>query len=143
MKKISIFLIPVCVIVCLLFFLNNDKKIQFDSYDKMTIRTLEEPNNPTEINKTEMIKQLEEIMNQTELTEINNADENGWIILCNIYKDNQIKNTISILHNTIRFDTITYKNNTTHFDTKTYKMNKNDYERIVDYIKEISEETTY
>ncbi len=143
MKKICIFVIPVCAIVCLLLYINNDKIIQFDSYDEMTIRTLEDPNNSTKINKTEIIKQFEDIMNQAELTEIDNTDENGWIILCNIYKDNQLKNTVSILNNKISFDKITYKNNTTNFDTKTYKIDKDDYERIVGYIKEISDANTY
>lgn len=143
MKKVCIFIISVCVLLCILLYINNDKIIQFDSYDEMTIRTLENPNNFTKINKTEIIKQFEDIINQAELTEINNTDENGWIILCNIYKDNQIKNTISIHNNTIIFDKITYKNNTSSFDTKTYKINKDDYERIAGYIKEISSENTY
>lgn len=143
MKKICLFIISVCVLVCLLLYINNDKIIQFDSYDEMTVRTLADPNKPAKINETEIIKQFEDIMNQAELTEVNNTDENGWIILCNIYKDNQLKNTISILNNTISFDKITYKNNTTHFDTKTYKIDKDDYERIVGYLKEINEANTY
>lgn len=92
--------------------ISNHKIIQFDSYDEITIRTSEDPNNITKINEMEIIKQFEDIINQAELTEINNTDENGWIILCNIYKNKQIKNTIFILNNTICFDKITYKNNT-------------------------------
>ena len=87
MKKICIFIIPVCVLVCLLFYTSNGKTIQFDSYDEMTIQTLKDPNNFTEINKADIIKQLEDIINQADLTEINNTNENGWIIACNIYKD--------------------------------------------------------
>lgn len=143
MKKICLFIISVCVLVCLLLYIHNDKIIQFDSYDKMTVRTLADPNNPAKINKTESIKQFEDIMNQAELTEIDNTDENGWIISCNIYKDNQLINTVSILNDTISFSKITYKNNTTHFDTKTYKIDKDDYERITGYIKEISDANTY
>ena len=51
---------------------------------------------------------IEDIMNQAELTEVNNTDENGWIISCDIYTDNQLKNTISILNDTIIFSKITY-----------------------------------
>lgn len=137
MKKIYIFILSICFLVCLYSCKNNkkqirfDSEIRFDSYDEMTIRTLEDPNSITKIYKKEFIKDFEDIINQAELIKINNTNENGWIILCNIYKDKQIANSLSILNNTISFD------------KKTYKINKEDYERIVGYIKKISEENTY
>lgn len=136
-KKIYIFILSICFLVCLYSCKNNkkqirfDSEIRFDSYDEMTIRTLEDPNSITKIYKKEFIKDFEDIINQAELIKINNTNENGWIILCNIYKDKQIANSLSILNNTISFD------------KKTYKINKEDYERIVGYIKKISEENTY
>ena len=137
MKKIYIFILAICFLVCLYSCKNNKKEIRFnseirfDSYDEMTIRTLEDPNSITKIYKKELIKDFEDIINQAELIKINNTNENGWIILCNIYKNKQITNSLSILNNTIRFD------------KKTYKINKEDYERIVGYIKKISEVNTY
>lgn len=136
-KKIYIFILSICFLVCLYSCKNNkkqirfDSEIRFDSYDEMTIRTLEDPNSITKIYKKEFIKDFEDIINQAELIKINNTNENGWIILCNIYKDKQIANSLSILNNTISFD------------KKTYKINKEDYERIVGYIKKISEMNTY
>lgn len=136
-KKIYIFILAICFLVCLYSCKNNKKEIRFnseirfDSYDEMTIRTLEDPNSITKIYKKELIKDFEDIINQAELIKINNTNENGWIILCNIYKNKQITNSLSILNNTIRFD------------KKTYKINKEDYERIVGYIKKISEVNTY
>lgn len=136
-KKIYIFILFICFLVCLYLCKNNkkeilfDSEIRFDSYDEMTIRTLEDPNSITKIYEKELIKDFEDIINQSELIKINNTNENGWIILCNIYKNKQITNSLSILNNTISFD------------KKTYKINKEDYERIVGYIEKISEVNTY
>lgn len=130
-KKIYIFILFICFLVCLYLCKNNKKEIRFDSYDEMTIRTLEDPNSITKIYEKELIKDFEDIINQAELIKINNTNENGWIILCNIYKNKQITNSLSILNNTISFD------------KKTYKINKEDYERIVGCIKKISEVNTY